>query len=208
MVDGRTVYSPLFAGVFWNMLDYVLEDIDRIEVIRGPGAALWGANAVNGVDQHHHAPFARHAGHARHPSPPATRIRSSPSCATAARGGAFTWRVYGKFADARRPEVWPPARRPATRDVAGRSGFRVDGGDAERRRVAAQGRRLPQPRRPARSAAPASSPNSTLQGRWSAPARRRSRVDVQSYYRREYRRVPQQLTHHIDVVRRRRAARR
>ena len=49
MVDGRTEYSRLFTGVFWNMLDYVLEDIDRIEVIRGPGAALWGANAVNGV---------------------------------------------------------------------------------------------------------------------------------------------------------------
>src|SRR3989441_11440390 len=49
MVDGRTEYSRLFTGVFWNMLDYVLEDIERIEVIRGPGAALWGANAVNGV---------------------------------------------------------------------------------------------------------------------------------------------------------------
>ena len=49
MIDGRTVYSPLFAGVFWNMVDYVLDDIDRIEVIRGPGAVLWGANAVNGV---------------------------------------------------------------------------------------------------------------------------------------------------------------
>jgi outer membrane receptor protein involved in Fe transport len=49
MIDGRTEYSPLFTGVFWNMLDYTLEDIDRIEVIRGPGATLWGANAVNGV---------------------------------------------------------------------------------------------------------------------------------------------------------------
>src|SRR5688572_14540470 len=49
MIDGRTVYSPLFAGVFWNMEDYVLGDIDRIEVVRGPGATLWGANAVNGV---------------------------------------------------------------------------------------------------------------------------------------------------------------
>ncbi|MEW6157813.1 MAG: TonB-dependent receptor [Verrucomicrobiota bacterium] len=49
LIDGRTVYSPLFNGVFWNIQDYVLEDIDRIEVIRGPGGALWGANAVNGV---------------------------------------------------------------------------------------------------------------------------------------------------------------
>ncbi len=49
MIDGRSVYSPLFSGVFWDTQDTVLADIDRIEVIRGPGASLWGANAVNGV---------------------------------------------------------------------------------------------------------------------------------------------------------------
>lgn len=49
MMDSRTVYSPLFSGTFWDVQDAILEDIDRIEVIRGPGATLWGANAVNGV---------------------------------------------------------------------------------------------------------------------------------------------------------------
>lgn len=49
LLDGRAVYTPEFAGVFWDVQDTVLEDIERIEVIRGPGAALWGANAVNGV---------------------------------------------------------------------------------------------------------------------------------------------------------------
>jgi len=49
LVDGRTVYTPLFSGVYWDRQDTLLEDVDRIEVIRGPGAALWGANAVNGV---------------------------------------------------------------------------------------------------------------------------------------------------------------
>ena len=48
-VDGRTVYNPVFSGVYWDSVDYVLDDIDRIEVIRGPGASVWGANAVNGV---------------------------------------------------------------------------------------------------------------------------------------------------------------
>ncbi len=49
MIDGRSVYTPLFSGVLWDAQDTVLEDIERIEVVRGPGASLWGANAVNGV---------------------------------------------------------------------------------------------------------------------------------------------------------------
>ena len=49
MIDGRSVYSPLFSGVFWDAQDVVMEDIERIEVISGPGATIWGANAVNGV---------------------------------------------------------------------------------------------------------------------------------------------------------------
>lgn len=49
LIDGRTVYSPLFSGVFWEAQDVMLEDIERIEVISGPGATIWGANAVNGV---------------------------------------------------------------------------------------------------------------------------------------------------------------
>lgn len=49
MIDGRAVYTPLYAGVFWDIQNVLLEDVDRIEVISGPGGALWGANAVNGV---------------------------------------------------------------------------------------------------------------------------------------------------------------
>ncbi len=49
LIDGRSVYTPSYSGVYWDAQDTLLEDIDRIEVIRGPGATLWGANAVNGV---------------------------------------------------------------------------------------------------------------------------------------------------------------
>src|SRR6202035_5443746 len=49
MIDRRIVYTPNFAGVYWDTLDLPLEDIDRIEVIKGPGGTVWGANAVNGV---------------------------------------------------------------------------------------------------------------------------------------------------------------
>jgi len=49
LIDGRTVYTPFFSGVFWDQQDVLLADVERIEVISGPGATLWGANAVNGV---------------------------------------------------------------------------------------------------------------------------------------------------------------
>ncbi|MEO8463725.1 MAG: TonB-dependent receptor [Gammaproteobacteria bacterium] len=49
LIDGRSVYSPLYAGVFWDVQDVLLADVERIEVVAGPGGAVWGANAVNGV---------------------------------------------------------------------------------------------------------------------------------------------------------------
>jgi iron complex outermembrane receptor protein len=49
LIDGRTIYSPIFSGVFWDQQNVMLEDVERVEVISGPGATLWGANAVNGV---------------------------------------------------------------------------------------------------------------------------------------------------------------
>lgn len=48
-IDGRSVYTPCYSGIYWDSQNVVLEDVDRIEVIRGPGATLWGANAVNGI---------------------------------------------------------------------------------------------------------------------------------------------------------------
>lgn len=49
MMDGRSLFSPVYGGVYWTDIDYVLQDIDRIEVLRGPGGSIWGGNAVNGV---------------------------------------------------------------------------------------------------------------------------------------------------------------
>ncbi len=49
LIDGRTVYTTLIAGTYWEVQDYLLEDVDRIEVVRGPGGTIWGPNAVNGV---------------------------------------------------------------------------------------------------------------------------------------------------------------
>ena len=97
MVDGRIEYSPLFSGVFWNTLDYTLEDIDRIEVIRGPGATLWGANAVNGVINI----VTRHSRDTQGTVLSFGTGNEDPALADFRYGGAAagaTYRVYGKFA--------------------------------------------------------------------------------------------------------------
>src|SRR3546814_13955051 len=49
LIDGRTIYTPLHAGIFWDLREPMLDDLDRIEVISGSGGTLWGPNAVNGV---------------------------------------------------------------------------------------------------------------------------------------------------------------
>lgn len=196
MIDGRTVYSPLFAGVFWNMEDYVLADIDRIEVIRGPGAVLWGANAVNGVVNI----ITRHARDTQGTLISVGAGTEDPLIAEARYGGArgtASWRAYAKVA-ARSDQRLASG---ATADDArrrGQIGFRVDAGGPAGSTWLLKGdafhSRDDLPDRPAGEFT-----ELALQGRWSVPLGR-SRVDLQSYYRREYRRIPQQVTHHIDIV--------
>ena len=53
MIDGRSLYTPLFSGVLWDSVDVPLEDVERIEVVLGPGAVMWGPNAGQRRDQHH-----------------------------------------------------------------------------------------------------------------------------------------------------------
>jgi len=67
LIDGRSVYTNLYSGGYWDQNDCPLEDIERIEVIRGPGATMWGANAVNGVIKYHYPIRQTHRGNAGHP---------------------------------------------------------------------------------------------------------------------------------------------
>ena len=94
MIDGRSVYSPLFSGMFWDEPDVMLEDVERIEVISGPGGTLWGVNAVNGV-------INITTRHARDTQGDLLVLRADVDGAQAAfrRGGTMdngAWRAYGK----------------------------------------------------------------------------------------------------------------
>ena len=197
MVDGRTVYTPLFAGVFWNTQDYVLEDIDRIEVIRGPGATLWGANAVNGVVNI----ITRHSRDTQGAFANVSvgnEDRAITEVRYGSRVGDATWRLYGKFAD-RDSQQFAIGGSSGDRRRRGQAGFRIDGGDAAATTWSLLGNAFhSRDRLPDRASAEFT--DLSLQAAVDHALSVGSRVRVQSYYRREYRRVPQQLTHHIDTL--------
>jgi len=94
LIDGRSVYAPLFSGVFWDMQDVLLEDVERIEVISGPGGTMWGVNAVNGVIN-----ITTRAAQATQGSLAVLGVASDGADLAFRQGGHsgdIDWRVYGK----------------------------------------------------------------------------------------------------------------
>ena len=133
LIDGRTVYSPLFSGVYWDVQDVVLEDVERIEVISGPGATLWGANAVNGVINIITKSAAATQGTL------ITAAGGKDERNGAVRyGGALAngghYRVYGKYAANDDLNTEKGVRSP-TGWHRQQAGFRADWGDAARNAV-------------------------------------------------------------------------
>jgi iron complex outermembrane receptor protein len=127
LIDGRTVYTPLFSGTFWEALDVMLEDVERIEVVSGPGATLWGANAVNGVIN----VITKRASETQGTTA-SLQTGSAQEDAAARYGGAIGgghYRVYGKTM--RRDHTATGTGTPI-RDNAeqAQSGFRADWGSA------------------------------------------------------------------------------
>jgi len=125
LIDGRTVYTPLYSGVFWDVQNVMLADLDRIEVISGPGGTLWGANAVNGVinivskdAQETQGWYMEGAG--------GTELRDSGAIRY---GGTLApnvyYRVYGTYFD-RNGEVLADGAPGDDQWSEGRGGFRID----------------------------------------------------------------------------------
>jgi iron complex outermembrane receptor protein len=131
MIDGRTVYTPLFSGVFWDIQDYLLEDIDRIEVISGPGGSLWGANAVNGIINI----ITRSAADSQGLYAEGGGGTQLQGLAGARYGGTLapevSFRVYGKYVD-HDDEVLPNRQRAGDGWHQDQVGFRIDSTASQR----------------------------------------------------------------------------
>jgi len=139
MIDGRTVYSPSISGVYWDVQDTMLEDIDRIEVIRGPGATLWGANAVNGVINI----ITRNASETQGGLLVANAGNEEKAHLSLRYGGEITetakGRVYLKYTD--HDSFWLPEIKQDAGDQWSsiRGGFRIDGTASARNSWTLQG---------------------------------------------------------------------
>lgn len=138
LMDGRSVYTPLFSGVFWDVQDYLLQDIDRIEVISGPGGTLWGANAVNGVinitsksAKDTQGLYVEGGGGSQLQDFGGVRY-----------GGVLAsnvyYRVYGKYFD-RDNEVFGNGKDASDSWNMGRGGFRVDAEPSSENKLTLQG---------------------------------------------------------------------
>jgi iron complex outermembrane receptor protein len=207
MIDGRSVYSPLFSGVFWDEPDVMLEDVERIEVISGPGGTLWGVNAVNGIINI----TTRHAADTRGDM---LVLRGDTDGAQAAfRHGAGgpqqSWRVYGKVFGLGRSEL--ATGRPI--DDAwdqGQIGMRSDwerGADTFSVNGNVWRGRQGQPS-PGLISAPGASTGiddivtrgANLTGRWDHALENGGSLGTQVYYDHRYRQVPPTFTDSVDIA--------
>ena len=198
LIDGRSVYTPLFSGVFWDVQDTLLEDIERIEVIRGPGATLWGANAVNGIIN----VITRRAADTQGGLVTAGAGNEERGFGGVRYGGTLGanghYRAYGKYfnrdslvradgSDARDP-MW-----------MGQGGFRADWAASERDAFTFQGDaytgRIGEFIRDDTNV-----DGGNLLGRWSRTFSEESDLELQVYWDRTHRYMPDWFEEHLDIV--------
>ncbi|HEV2856415.1 MAG TPA: TonB-dependent receptor [Thermoanaerobaculia bacterium] len=197
LIDGRSVYTPLFSGVFWDVQDLLLEDVDRIEVIRGPGATLWGANAVNGVINII-TKSARQTQGGLVNAGAGNEERGFGALQHGGTLGGRTWyRAYGKY---RSVDALALARGGSAEDPLrmAQGGFRVDGDRSARDSFTLQGD-VYDGRIGDLVRADTDVSGGNLLGRWSRRFSEASSLDLQVYWDRTHRRVPVQFEEHRDT---------
>ena len=197
LIDGRTVYTPLFAGVFWDVQDTLLEDIDRIEVISGPGATLWGANAVNGVINII-TKDAKDTQGALLAGGGGTELNGFGGMRYGgALGPNLQYRVYGKYFD-RDGTVLPDGRDASDDWHMGQGGFRMDWDASEGNAFSVQGDgydgRISQA-----GADSIDVSGANVIGRWSHTFYEGSELTLQLYYDRTHRDIPGQFSEDLDT---------
>jgi len=204
MIDGRSVYSPLFSGVFWDEPDVMLEDVERIEVISGPGGTLWGVNAVNGVINI----ITRHADDTQGDM---LVLRGDTDGAQAAfrHGAGHSWRIYGKVFGIGRSELHTGQPIDDAQDQ-GQVGFRSDwerGDDRFSVNGNAWRGRQGQPA-PGAITAPGAGAGIddimtrgvNLSARWERALASGGSLSTQAYYDYRYRQVPPTFTDAVDIA--------
>ncbi|HEX4584132.1 MAG TPA: TonB-dependent receptor [Burkholderiaceae bacterium] len=207
LIDGRSVYTPLFAGVFWDDQDVMLEDVERIEVISGPGGTLWGVNAVNGVIN----VITRSAANTQGGLVPAG-IGNREASAAFRYGGKVgadgAYRVYGMYFDRHHTT----AEDGTTQDDAwhkSQAGFRMDwshAGDSLTLNgngyVASEGQPSPGSVSITGVTLPlgqVSLSGANLTGRWSRTLEAGSSLSVQAYFDRTQRDNPPTFSESLDI---------
>lgn len=196
MIDGRSVYSPLFSGVFWDQQDAFLLDLDRIEVTRGPGASLWGSNAVNGVVNVVSKPASQTQGTLITLGGGAEE-RFHTAVRYGGRAGSGHYRVYGLtfVRDEARLSTGEPAEDGQR---FGQGGFRADFGDRTRA-MTIQGD-VYASRADLFGRDDVESSGANLLARWTRRSKAGEELNVQAYFDRTARSVPQQFAEHRNTV--------